>query len=292
MSDRTSTQQPTAPLSTPTGYDLNVAQACSFMVNVACDMCQQWIKQNHPAASDFTWTPSDPCPSTSGFSVNDYTFSKIIWSTFALPTGEKQTEPFGFIATNTSGDTAYLVFRGSQTTADRLMDAEWAQVPYTSPLPDAPPGMLVEKGFDAVFSGLRECLLTELKAVTAATLYIAGHSLGSALATLAVPEAVSLSLSGTQYNQASPRVGNPAFATHVGGLSIGTLRLVNIYDSVPKAPPSIGDRIYQAVGPEACYGADYPTEADKHDPCCSYSYALFNGANPYNPNMQSCRQSV
>jgi len=291
MSDHTSTNQsPTVPLTMPAGYSLSVAETCSFLVNVASDMCKQWMNQGSPSPSGFSFTPADPCPYTSGFPLSDYTFGAIIWSTFTDTFGKSYTEPFGFVAT--SGENAYLVFRGSQTTADGLMDAEWAQVPYTSPLENPPSGMNVEQGFYAVFNGLLGALTSQLNAVSDKTLLITGHSLGSALATLAVPVAVSLGFSGTQYNQASPRVGNPTFATYVGGLSIPTFRLVNIYDEVPNAPPSTKERPYQAVGQEASYGADYPTEAEKHDPCCSYSYALFNGAIPYNPNMNSCQSST
>lgn len=290
MSTSASTDQfPTVALRLPPNYDLGVAEACSFFVNVACDMCKQWIAQGSPAPAAFSWTPADPCPYTSEFSVSDYTFSSILWSTFTDNDGTNYTEPFGFVAT--SGDTAYLAFRGSQTAGDAKLDGEFAQVAYTSPLEKPPSGMMVEKGFYAVFNGLLDSLTTELQAAKGKTLLITGHSLGSTLATLAVPVAVSLGFSGTQYNQASPRVGNLTFATYVGELSIPTFRLVNIYDAVPKLPPSMPGAQYQAVGPEASYGADYPTEAEKHDPCCSYSYALYNGKAPYNPNMKSCMTS-
>lgn len=279
-------RSPTVPLTTPAGYSLTVAQTCSFFVNVASDMGAQWKKQGFPAPDKFKWTPADPCPYTSGTSLSSYKMGPIIWSTFSYQK-KSRTEPFGFVAT--SDDTAYLVFRGSQTDADFGMDAEFVQVPYTSPIEGAPSGMMVENGFAAVFNGLLEGLVDQLKLVGGKTLLITGHSLGSTLATLSVPVAVSLGLSGAQYNQASPRVGNPAFADYVGGLSIPTFRLVNIYDDVPKMPGSTKNAPYQAVGQQASFGADYLTEREKHEHCCSYSYALFNGQSPFNPDMDACK---
>jgi predicted lipase len=171
------------------------------------------------------------------------------------------------------------------------MDAEWAQVSYDSPLGNPPSGMKVGEGFYGVYNGLLASLTSQLQATPKqgyTHLLLTGHSLGSTLATLAVPLAVSLGFTGFQYNQASPRVGNPTFASYVSELSIPTFRLVNIYDAVPKSPPSIPGREYQAVGLEASYGADYPTEGERHSPCCSYSYALFNGQHPYNPDIKRC----
>jgi hypothetical protein len=122
------------------------------------------------------------------------------------------------------------------------------------------------------------------------TLYISGHSLGSAVATLCVPVAVSLGMSsGLQCNQASPKVGDAAFAKYIDGLPIETYRLVNTYDAVPKAPVN---PLYVHVGTEVYFGADYKNEAQKHNPCCSYSYALANPANPVNPDIQSCVKTV
>lgn len=146
MSDHTATQKPTIPLSLPAGYDLGVGQTCSFLVNVAVDMATQWKAQGQPPPSGFSWTPTDRCAYTSGFSISSFTFGDIIWSTFSVG-GTTYTEPFGFMASNASTASAYLAFRGSQTTADGEMDAEWAQVPYTSPLGNPPPGMKVEEGF-------------------------------------------------------------------------------------------------------------------------------------------------
>jgi len=279
----------------PAGY-MPVAQVCSFLVNVGSDMCQQWIKQGKPATSSFDWVPDDPCPYTSSYNLDDYTFGDPIWSTFTYK-GTSYTEPFAFVAQTSSAN--YLVFRGSQTTVDFDLDGEDPQVAYQPT--GGPSGMLVEAGFYAAFCGCAGAVQSALLELNTDTpLYITGHSLGSTLATLSVPIAVNLGLSGKQCNQASPRVGNPAFAEYIDGLaSMPTFRLVNTDDLVPKLPPAVvrvnqQNYHYQHVGVEVDFTALYQNskgkldEKDEHSPCCSYSYALFNPDNPVNPDITSC----
>jgi hypothetical protein len=279
----------------PTGY-MPVAQVCSFLVNVGSDMCQQWMKQGEPAPSSFEWVPADPCPYTSSYSLDDYTFGEPIWSTFSYQ-GTSYTEPFAFVAQG--ADANYLVFRGSQTTVDFDLDGDDPQVPYQPS--GGPSGMLVEAGFYAAFAGCSAAVQAALSKLNASTpLYITGHSLGSTLATLSLPIAVGLGLSGMQCNQASPRVGNPAFAEYIDAFTgMPTFRLVNTEDMVPKLPPAavrVNKQMYyyQHVGAEVEFTALYLNskgkldEKDEHSPCCSYSYALFNPADPVNPDITSC----
>lgn len=283
------------PLTNPPAGYLAVAQACSFMVNVGSDMCQQWMKLGEP--SSFDWKPADPCPYTSGYNLTDYTFGAPIWSTFTYK-GQSYSEPFAFVATGKSAN--YLVFRGSQTSVDFDLDGEDPQVAYQPA--GGPSGMLVEAGFYAAFTGCSAAVsaaLTQLKGA-AMPLYITGHSLGSTLATLSVPLAVAAGLSGIQANQASPRVGNVAFANYIDSFSqMPTYRLVNTDDLVPKAPPTAvrvdkQTYYYQHAGTEIDFTALYTNkkgkldEKDEHSPCCSYSYALFNAASPVNPDITKC----
>jgi hypothetical protein len=292
--------QPSYPITDPpTGY-MSVARTCSFLVNVACDMCRQWIDAGQPKPPDFSWAPADPCPYTSGYNFASFQHSPIIWSSFEYR-NSSYTEPFGFLAYNS--EAVYLVFRGSQTKVDFDMDLEFEQVSYQAPSSNPPAGMKVEKGFYAVFNGLffygdvAKNLTTGLRDLRSSALnqamtwYITGHSLGSALATLAAPVVVACGVSGMQCNQASPKVGNPAFAQYVDGLGFPMYRLVNTADAVPKLPPGLD---YLHAGSEIYFTAAYDaatkekSEAERHNPCCCYSYALFNPGNPVNPNIQNC----
>ena len=278
------------PLKAPVGYDLEIARTCSFVVNVACDMCEQWMADGKPNADTFSWTPSDSCPITSSaFPISQWTFAGPYWSTFTAKT-TTVSEPFATFAYGPDGQTAFLAFRGSQTGDDFIMDGKTEMVAYQPPTAPPSPGAKVERGFYEVFNGLDLGALTGVLSQLASSggrLIVTGHSLGSAVATLAVPLACAAGIPGPRilhYNQASPKVGNSDFEAYYNGLGVQTYRLVNTYDEVPKLPPGG----YVPVGTEAPFGADYPTEGERHNPCCSYSYALFNPNEPYNPGIDTC----
>lgn len=279
---------PTVPLTTPPGYDMNVAQSCSFLVNVAVQMCEQW---KNTGTLD-GWTPETPCPNTGGFDVGDYEFGTVVWATFEY-LGTSHTEPFAITAT--AGTSTFLAFRGTQTGADLGMDGEYALTAYTPPTSWSGSGAQVETGFNNVYQGLDlGQFWTSFPAGN--QLIVAGHSLGSTLATLVVPAACAAGIPTIQYNQASPMVGNAAFASYYDSLNVATFRLVNTYDVVPTVPPaSLG---YVPVAPEgqATFGAYYADPdidpKSNHDPCCCYSYALLNPENPFNSDFGSCMTAV
>lgn len=270
---------------------MGIAQTCSFVVNVACDMCEQWKAAGKPNANDFSWQAADSCPVTgSVFNLEDFAFSGPIWSSFTF-LGKTVNEPFAIVAQNsTDHTTLYLAFRGSQTADDIGEDIEIELTDYRPPTVSPIEDIKVERGFYTVFNGLDQSALNKVFSQVAdidGNLIVTGHSLGSTLATLTVPLACSEKIPSTnvsQYNQASPMVGDSNFQTYYDGLDVPTFRLVNTYDVVPKTPPGP----YVAVGTEAAFGADYPTELECHDPCCSYSYALFNPSAPYNQEIGTC----
>lgn len=286
---------PTYPITDPPpGYMAN-ARVCSFLVNVACDMCQQWLKQGQPSPGSFQWVPNDPCPYTSSqynlknFDLGPTPASSLIWSTFQYK-GQTYREPFGFNAMAKDGSAYYVVFRGSQTQVDFDIDGETAQVPF----PGAPQGVLIHQGFATVYAGclgeIEQALLRlrdgGSKQASPPPLLITGHSLGSALATLAIPLVAKDYANGMMCNQASPRVGNPKFASYIESFaSFPTYRLVNTADLVPKLPPPPS---YQHAGSAVDFTAAYQTEPERHSPCCCYSYALFNPASPVNPDVTQC----
>jgi hypothetical protein len=280
------------PVVFPEGYALQTGRLCAFLINVASDMCQQWMRSGALPPANFKWTPHDPCPITNrAYGVGQFEFGPIIWSTFSH-LEKSHTEPFGFIAKDLASAEAaqrYLVFRGSQTKVDFDMDGEDRLVSYSAPTVDLPSVPKVADGFQQVFAGLESALSGQLEALSGTAITITGHSLGSTLATLAVPLAVSRRLTVQHYNQASPRVGDKAFADYYGGLGVPSFRLVNTADTVPKLP--IG-WAYAAVGSEASFTAAYDTEAQKHSPCCSYAYALFHPEDPYNQDIAVCMSEL
>lgn len=147
---------------------------------------------------------------------------------------EAERIPLGFVARR--GRDAYLVFRGTKTTKEWIGN-------FTMGLEDYPFGPYgrVHHGFLDSYRELREAIMAGLGGLSGRSrLYIAGHSLGGALASLAAPD-----IEGTRpglirgiYTFGSPRAGDRVFAqgfdSSFGGISF---RIANNSDLVPSIPP-------------------------------------------------------
>lgn len=261
-------------------------KVCTFLVNVLSHMYDQWVKAGSPL--NFDWRPENACPITNDFKVEDYNFGQLIWSTFTPEFKKPVTEPFGCLVKSKTD--VFLVFRGSKSFDDFSADVEFKPVAYSAPTPNPPPGIFVARGWYAVFSGLLKALDAQLNTISGKPLTITGHSLGSALATLAVPLAVSHNITALNYNSASPKVGLQSFRDYYESLKVETFRLVNTADAVPNLPPQrSGD--YLPVGNEVSFNADYGDEKKTHNPCCSYAYAIYSPKAPCNQNFDTCATS-
>ena len=129
---------------------------------------------------------------------------------------------------------AALVFRGTEGILDVIKDLE--TVP--TPLPGGVE-VRVHDGFEDQYASIRADVDHALNSVND-PLFIAGHSLGAALATLA---AGGRKVQGV-YTFGSPRVGNQAFVNTLKGTNI--FRVVDDQDVVTTLPPqSFG---YEHVG--------------------------------------------
>lgn len=271
-------------------------RVCSFLVNVLSYMYQQWKDAGSPTdPSQFDWKPTNGCALTTDFDTRDYDFGQLIWSKYTW-LGKQRIEPFGaLVRSKASAGLYYLVFRGSKTIADFCVDLEAGLVPYTAPTPNPPPGIQVEQGWYKVYNGLIDTLRDRLSKIDPGYLIITGHSLGSTLATLAVPDAVAKKFRVSHYNSASPKVGNDVFRTYYlsltqsfPGMLIDTYRLVNTADSVPNFPGPPLHPDYVHVGTALCFYAEYGSEEKNHNPCCSYAYVLNDPSNPFNPTFDKC----
>jgi hypothetical protein len=255
-------------------------------------MYDQWIKKGSPKPPfPFDWVPVNPCPVTNDFRIAEFKFYPLIWSKYSWGI-ENRNEPFGCLVTHKNG--LYLVFRGSKSLADFDVDDEKNLVSYDPPTPNPPSGVQVEQGWHKVYTGLLDELRAQLQA-TGGTLIITGHSLGSALATLAVPEAVAHGLAVHHYNSASPMVGPESFRAYYRSLTTSspgyvkeTFRLVNTADTVPTFPSTLKSPAYVHVGIEVPFNADYGDEQSIHNPCCSYAYAVYHPEQPCNPTFDNC----
>ena len=307
-------------LSDQTQDYLGIARKCILLVDVCSQMSRDWINDGKPYDDPknltFKWIPANLCDSDPDSEYRKFVFKDIIWTSFryGLFLAGVKVEPAAFIATHPDHpDTAFLAFRGSQTGADFGIDGQYDTVP--NPL-DANGG-LTEKGFSKYFSGLGLNTTDDRnigKKVPGFTLYetlkrlartqgirhlvVSGHSLGSTTATMSGAFAVQTQFFKTvkTYVSASPQVGNSDFKTWYHSLTDvdgnllheNTVRLVNTADGVPDTPNSVApkpNKVYEHVGRQIDFTADYSDGGKNHNPCCTYSYALHNPSNPLNPDL-------
>jgi hypothetical protein len=130
-----------------------------------------------------------------------------------------------------SGAKLYVVFRGTQFTSGLDFAQEWAEDALSLPMQPFGAGK-VHLGFYGAYQALRQSALDASAAVGAPAAngrVITGHSLGAAIATLCWAD-----LGGDLMTFASPRVGDPPFATALWNGQ--TVRVVNAPDIVPDVP--------------------------------------------------------
>jgi triacylglycerol lipase len=256
------------PMYFPEGFDLEEAFLLSELVSTAYDMQSQWKEQGKPKPEDFQWIPKGP----------NLNYSKPIWGADRLLYFFLEHEPYAFVATSPDG-TGYLVFRGTDSDADWVENLKFDQDEYAF----APGFGKTNQGFTGVYSSMREDILHVLSgAPSIKKLLITGHSLGSALSTLAVPDlcanlARSEDFKMIHCNFASPRTGDQAFVAAYNRCGVPTFRLVNTCDIVPTVPASVLTfdlPIYSHVGTSVDFTAQYGSIPANHSVSTCYGYAL------------------
>lgn len=141
--------------------------------------------------------------------------------------------PIGFVAE--SKKNVFLIFRGTRTTKEWLNNISISFTEY----PDLPFGK-VHDGFLSVYKTIRDDILKAIeKTSPKKKLLVAGHSLGAALATMAVPD-ISFNLHRkikAVYTYGSPRVGDDTFAASYNAhFARITYRIVNTSDIITSLP--------------------------------------------------------
>ena len=142
-----------------------------------------------------------------------------------------RVEPFGFVGRNRTSGSVFVTFRGTQSVEDWLANLSFPQVAH--------PWGHVEQGFKDLYD---QCSTATKAAVQQApagsSVFVTGHSLGGALATLATADLADSGLSPGvgMYNFASPRVGDRSFADRFNGRVTSRWRIVNTEDIVTTVP--------------------------------------------------------
>ena len=130
-----------------------------------------------------------------------------------------------------AGDAAVVVFRGTITAADLAADAKYYEADLHT---HAGAPIRVHKGMYSVYLAARSQLFAAIPPPPAA-LFVAGHSLGAAVAFYFAREAAALGCQVTVVGIAPPRAGNSAFAAAVSSTT-KSLSIVNLADVVPTLP--------------------------------------------------------
>lgn len=177
-------------------------------------------------------------------------FDDVIW-------GDGDEERYGLIYQSAAQTSTYLIaFRGTSSEYDMLLDLESGRKanfnPYTPPS-SFPTDIEIGDGFDKIYSTKNHSMPASMQQqifeainslpTPAAQIFITGHSLGGALASLfALDLAISLpNIAITNITFASPRVGTSNWQTlynETYNLQNKTIRVRNSYDLVPKVPPT------------------------------------------------------
>uniref|UniRef100_A0A7E4VEJ8 Lipase_3 domain-containing protein n=1 Tax=Panagrellus redivivus TaxID=6233 RepID=A0A7E4VEJ8_PANRE len=151
----------------------------------------------------------------------------------------------GFVAVSHGDNAVIVAFRG--TTNFIQLITEGNAIIFTLKTP-FPAGGNVAKyfynGYNATWEGgLKDSFLNATNANPGYSIWITGHSLGGAFATLAASEIVSLGYAPaenvTLYTYGQPRVGDAAFATAHDNQGFESYRVTHSQDIVPHIPSEL-----------------------------------------------------
>jgi hypothetical protein len=173
-----------------------------------------------------------------------------------------------------------IVFRGTQTTAEWLHNFRSQQRHFVAPRTGESYGW-IHGGFLAMTEMIRPSPAeVASKLDPSKPCYIAGHSLGAALATICALKIAlanpALSDQIRLYSFAGPRVGDPTFAERFSALLPDTYRVVNLADGVPLLPTSTMGRHFLHVGQEVSFVGKFGDLLLNHV-VDAYQYALEQG---------------
>ncbi len=204
---------------------------------------------------------------------------KITEQYIHLTTLGTATTPFGFVAADKENN-IYIVFRGTKKIVEWFKDAniqlvsyadgtsiidnqkvdikkwqilehpiEFASTDISASIPNVNDFGYITAGFRGIYVSLRQQMIEVLNSINVSSIsqvYVTGHSLGGALATLAIPDILANtkfteSDKITLYTFASPRCGDSTFAEKFKEKSLKHWRIANTEDFVTTLPFPTGN---------------------------------------------------
>jgi hypothetical protein len=188
------------------------------------------------------------CPENQVASWNCYWCTQIPDFILLDTFWEASTSTYAYLGYDPGKDHFVLAFEGTQDIEDWIIDLQIATLSPYKEYPDA----RVHTGFWKAYTSIRQPLFDALGRFRVQTLFVTGHSLGNALATVAsldIAEELNMS-SITMVGLAGPRVGNPAYAELFQTLISDYYRITHSNDPIPHLPPMflgfmhIGHEVY------------------------------------------------
>ncbi|MGG6240097.1 lipase family protein [Nodosilinea sp. AN01ver1] len=232
----------------PSGFDPSMARKLAGLTQQAYD---QFDLRIHPQ----TWRLEAPYQLDTEFAEKDV--------------------PFGFVASEANSNNVYVIFRGTKRFVEWFKDANVQLVSYRSSrdkndkkveIDDEIAEGIVQKnqssliipnisddfgfvtaGFRGIYVSLRKKLIDALQQKPQnSKIFVTGHSLGGALATLAIPDILkNTHFTNPEniklYTFASPRSGDRHFATNFQKLGVQHWRIANTEDFVTMLPFPTGN---------------------------------------------------
>lgn len=183
------------------------------------------------AAYDVYYTRKDKQSTPARIRLDDETYHLVgILQVKVLPLS--RYKPLGMVVA--SGNTAYVIFRGTESVSEWVGDSRFLQASFLKGWGK------VHKGFRQIYKSCAEELFSIVSSLGPEIehLYIAGHSLGAAVATLACVEIAEKSRfkNPIHYTFASPRVGSLEFVSKFVEVFPQSYRFLNTEDIVITEP--------------------------------------------------------
>ena len=127
---------------------------------------------------------------------------------------------------------AWIVLRGTYTFSEFVADIDYSQINLENT------DMKVHRGFYKIYKNVRNQIFKHLKKYNVNNVFITGHSLGAAIATLISIDMYKYKYNAYVYGFGSPRVGNMEFAQYINKYC-NVYNIINQSDVVTNVPPSV-----------------------------------------------------
>ena len=177
----------------------------------------------------------------------------------------------GYFFYSTTKKTGLISFTGTFFFGQWEIDFQSYQIPAVK-LNHYEKGINVHAGFYELYISIRGQLLDAMKRFAPTKVFISGHSLGGALATICGYDLQSYS--PKIYTFAAPRSGNLKFSES-DYLKHNTFRVFNTEDVVPDIPLAVfGKYLYQHVGTNVPFTDNLGTLAKNHIDAYKIHYDL------------------